>query len=332
MLNPHLVLNEKLFDKDCELAPTRKGYGDGLEKLGEVNPNVVVLTADLKESTQCEKFAQKFPERFIECGVAEQNMAAIAAGLGVSGKIPFVSSYATFSPGKNWETIRTTIVYNQSNVKLAGHHSGIVTGPDGATHQATEDIAITRAWPNIQVIVPCDSIEGKKATIKSADIDGPVYLRFTRDKTPTITTEDTPFEIGKIQTFWVSKKPQVTIMGCGHLLYQALLAAKELAYDKIDVDVVNVATVKPLDGKSVLEAVRDSKAVVTVEDHQVTGGLGSAIAEFLVKHNPIPMEFIGLQDTFAESGSPSDLIKKYQLDNIAIIKAVKKVIKRKNSS
>lgn len=331
MLNPILKLNEKVFDKGVELAPTRKGYGDGLEKLGQVNPSVVVLTADLEDSTQCSKFAQKFPDRFIECGVAEQNMAAIAAGLGISGKIPFISSYATFSPGKNWETIRTTIIYNQSNVKIAGHHSGVVTGPDGATHQATEDIAITRAWPKIKIIVPCDSYEADRATVASAGVEGPVYLRFTRDKTPIITTGETPFEIGKVQKFWGSKNPQVTIFATGHLLYYALLAAKELGSERIEVDVVNVATIKPLDEKTIVEMVAKSGAVVTVEDHQVTGGLGGAIAELLAKNNPLPQEFVGLQDTFAESGPPNLLIAKYGLGNSSIKKAVRKVIERKTS-
>ena len=329
MLNPDLKLNEKVFDEDVELAPTRNGFGDGLVTLGETNPNVVVLTADLSESTKCEKFQEKFPDRFFECGVAEQNMAAIAAGLGISGKIAFISSYATFSPGKNWETIRTTIVYNQSNVKIAGHHSGIVTGPDGSTHQATEDIAIVRAWPGIHVIVPCDSFEAKKSTIKSADISTPVYLRFTRDKTPVMTTEETPFELSKIQTFWLSEKPQVTIFGTGHLLYYALLAAKNLEKEGINVLVANVATVKPLDEKSISELTGESGAVVSVEDHQVDGGLGGALAEHLAKTNPLPMEFVGLQNTFAESGSPKELIKKYGLDDAAISAAVKKVISRK---
>lgn len=329
MLNPALKLNNHVFDKDVEVAPTRKGYGDALEKIGERNPNVIVLTADLEDSTQCAKFAAKFPERFIECGVAEQNMAAIAAGLGISGKIPFISSYATFSPGKNWETIRTTIVYNQSNVKIAGHHSGIVTGPDGVTHQATEDIASIRAWPLIKIIIPCDANEGFRATEESVEIKGPIYLRFTRDKTPIITTDKTPFDVDRAQTYWVSKNPQVTIFGTGHLLYYALLAAKELANEKIDVDVVNVAIIKPLDEKSILESVSKSGAVVTVEDHQIIGGLGGAIAEVLVKNNPLPVEFVGLQDTFAESGKPAELIKKYKMDDKAIIDAVKKVIRRK---
>ncbi|MEM5815411.1 MAG: transketolase family protein, partial [Candidatus Aenigmatarchaeota archaeon] len=202
MLNPELKLNPNIFEEPEE-RPIRDGYGDALLELGEKNPNVVVLTADLAESTRAHKFAEKWPERFIECGVAEQNMAGIAAGLGVSGKIAFISSYSTFSPGKNWETIRTTIVYNDSNVKIAGHHSGIVTGPDGATHQATEDIAITRCWPNIRIISPCDYWEAKKATLYSAEVYGPFYIRYVRDKTPVITTEETPFRFGKIEEFWV---------------------------------------------------------------------------------------------------------------------------------
>lgn len=330
MLNPTLHLNEKLFDYEVEQKPTRDGFGQGLEELGVANKDVVVLTADLSESTRCDKFAQKYPERFFECGVAEQNMAAIAAGFAVSGKIPFISSYATFSPGKNWETIRTTIIYNQANVKIAGHHSGIVTGPDGATHQATEDIAITRAWPGIQVIVPCDSFESKKATIAAASSDGPVYLRFTRDKTPLMTTQDTPFEIGKTRTFWVSDSPQVTIFATGHLLYYALLAAKNLEAEKIQSLVINVATIKPLDSRAVLEVSAKSKSAVVVEDHQVTGGLAGALSEFFAKNDPIPLEFIGLQDTFAQSGKPTELIKKYGLDDEAIVSAAKKVISRKS--
>ncbi len=334
MLNPNLKLNPKVFDQEPEQKATRQGYGEGLVELGEKNKDVVVLTADLSESTQAEEFAKKFPDRFFECGVAEQNMAAIAAGLGVSGKIPFISSYATFSPGKNWETIRTTIIYNRSNVKIAGHHSGIVTGPDGATHQATEDIAITRAWPGLTIFVPCDAIEAKKATIKSAEIDGPVYLRFTRDKTPVITTDETPFEPGKIQVFWESNPstgsgPQVTIFATGHILYQALLAAKTLEEQEINSLVVNVATIKPLDEKGVLDVVKKTGAVVTVEDHQATGGLGGAVAEVLAKNHPTPIEFVGLQDTFAESGTPKELMAKYKMDAPAIIDAVKKVISRK---
>lgn len=327
MLNPYLKLNPKIFDKEVEEKPTRDGFGEALVELGEKNKDVVVLTADLSESTRTEAFAKKFPDRFFEVGVAEQNMAAIAAGLAVSGKIPFISSYATFSPGKNWETIRTTIIYNNVPVKIAGHHSGIVTGPDGATHQATEDIAIVRSWPGTQIIVPCDAIEARKATIESIKFNGPSYLRFTRDKTPVMTTKETPFE--PIQTFWISENPKAVIFATGHMLYHALMSAKELEKEKINVLVANVAQIKPLDEKAIIELVRKAGKVVTVEDHQVMGGLGGAISELLGRVLPTPMEFIGLQDTFAESGAPLELIKKYKMDSNSIASTVKKVIKRK---
>ncbi len=329
MLNPDLHLNKNVFNKDVEKKPTRNGFGEGLVELGALNPNVVALTADLSESTRNETFAKKYPERFIECGVAEQNMAAVAAGLAASGKTAFISSYATFSPGKNWETIRTTIVYNNADVKVAGHHSGIVTGPDGATHQATEDIASTRCWPNIQVVVPTDVHEARKATIASGQTYGPFYLRFTRDNTPIITTPQTPFQLGKIQTYWISHNPKAVIFATGHLLYHALLAADELHDEGIQVLVANVASIKPLDENSITKLVAQAPAVVTVEDHQVSGGLGGAIAEYLAKTHPVPMEFIGLQDTFGETGSADELIKAYGLDKDAIKKAVKKVIRRK---
>lgn len=329
MLNPNLKLNPKLFDEDVEKNATRAGFGTGLEKLGETNPDVVVLTADLTESTQAHKFANKYPERFFQVGVAEQNMAAIAAGLGVSGKTAFISSYATFSPGKNWETIRTTIVYNEANVKIAGHHSGIMTGPDGATHQATEDIATTRCWPIIEVYVPCDAIEAEKATIASANTTKPVYIRYSRDKTPVITTKETPFEVGKMQDFWVTDNPEVTIFATGYMTYYALKAAKELEEEGFSVLVVNVATVKPLDEKGIMRFTSYTNAAVTVEDHQVAGGMGSAIAEFLARNNPLPMEFIGLQNTFAESGKPEELLDKYGMGVAAIKEAAKKAASRK---
>ena len=524
MLNPELKLNPKIFDSDVEQKPIRDGYGEALMELGEKNPNVIVLTADLAESTRVHKFAEKWPERFIECGVAEQNMAAVAAGLAVSGKISFISSYATFSPGKNWETIRTTIIYNEANVKIAGHHSGIVTGPDGATHQATEDIAIMRCLPNIKIISPCDAIEAKKATLYAAEIYGPVYIRFVRDKTPVITTEETPFRFGKIEYFWIprinadttqmnadennknllyedltykirkcifevdnkigkghkeliyknalaeelskakieykrepsieikydnklvgiyrpdfliedkvileikakrsitnedkyqafsylratkyqllllvnfgfekleikriineknnnprqsalnQRSSAVAIFATGHLVYQALLAAKELEEEGIDTYVLNVHTIKPLDIETIFEVANKVKGIVTVEDHQVAGGLGSAIAEVLVQprinadfnaekrgyntdqrglnntrinagnenneSNNYPRQsalnqrlsvvppiiFIGLQDTFGESGSMQDLLQKYKMDKEAIKEAVKRLI------
>lgn len=329
MLNKNLKLNPKLFDEDVEVLPTRAGYGKGLLELGEKNPNVVALCADLTESTHTHLFAEKFPDRFIQTGIGEQNMAAIAAGLGVTGKIAFISSYATFSPGKNWETLRTTAVYNQANVKIAGHHSGTMTGPDGATHQATEDIAITRCWPDIEIYVPCDAIESKKATIASANTSLPVYLRYTRDKTPVITTEETPFEVGKFQEFWTHDNPQATIFATGYMLYYALVAAKELEEEGFPTLVINVSTIKPLDEEGLMRFTGHTKAVVTVEDHQVMGGMGSAIAEVLAKTNPLPVEFIGLQNTFAESGAPKEILEKYGMDVKAIKAAVKKVIGRK---
>ncbi len=330
MINPEAKLNIDIFDeKKVPMAPTRNGYGEGLVAAGESNKNIVVLCADLTESTRCEAFAKKFPERFFECGVAEQNMAAIASGLGVSGKIPFISSYATFSPGRNWEQIRTTIAYNDSNVKIAGHHAGISVGPDGATHQATEDIASMRAMPNMKIIVPCDAIEAKKATMASTKIWGPFYLRFQREKSPVFTTEETPFTPGKAEIFWESKKPQVLIAACGPLVHQALLAALELEKNKIGSIVLNVHTIKPLDEEKIVLLAKKTGAVITVEEHQIIGGLGGAIAETLARRAPTPMEFIGLHGTFGESGKPSELIKKYGLDVKDIIAAAKKAIRKK---
>ena len=329
MLNPKLFLNAKVFDADVEQKATRDGFGKGIVALGEKNSDVVVLSADLTESTRCEEFSKKFPERFFEVGVAEQNMAIVAAGLAVSGKIPFISSYATFSPGRNWEPIRTTIVYNNVNVKVAGHHAGIMTGPDGATHQATEDISSVRSWPGMDIVVACDAIEAEKSTIAEGERIGPAYLRFSRDKTPLMTTEATPFVLGKVQQFWISDNPQVTLFATGYMLFYALLAAKELEEENIQTIVVNVATIKPLDQQGILESIQVSKAAVTVEDHQVMGGLGGALAELFGKTTPIPMEFIGLQDTFAESGKPIEIIEKYHMGKTAIKEAVKKVLQRK---
>jgi transketolase len=327
MLNPNLILNQKLFEETVETRATRDGFGQALVELGEKNPNVVALTADLSESTRNNEFAQKFPERFFEVGVAEQNMIAIAAGLAISGKIPFASSYAVFSPGKNLETIRTTVAYNSANVKIAGHHAGILTGPDGATHQATEDIAIMRTLPGMTVFSPCDAIEAKKMTIQAANINGPVYLRFSREKTPVITTHETPFD-NKIQTYWTSVKPKAVIFATGYLLYYALLAAKNLEEFGTQVLVANISKIKPTDEETIIRLATETGAVVTVEDHQIAGGLGGLIAEVLAKKRPTPIEFVGLKDTFGESGKPLELIRKYQLDDKAIISAVKRVTLR----
>ncbi len=290
---------------------------------------MVVLCADLTESTRSEAFSKKFPERFFEIGVAEQNLAAIAAGLGISGKIPFISSYATFSPGRNWEQIRTTISYNDSNVKIAGAHAGISVGPDGATHQAVEDIATMRVMANMKVFVPCDAIEARKATVAAAKIWGPIYLRFAREKSPVITTEETPYTPGKAEVFWDGKKPQAAIIATGPLVHKALLAARDLEKEGIETVVLDVHAVKPLDEAKVAEAAKRAGAVVTVEEHQVAGGLGGAIAEFLAKTEPVPMEFIGLQNVFGESGPPEELLEKYGMGAKDIMAAVKRVVKRK---
>lgn len=328
-LNPEAKLNPKIFDADVEQKPTRDGYGIGLVNAGDANPNVVALCADLTESTRAEAFAKKYPERFFEIGVAEQNLATIAAGLGISGKIPFISSYASFSPGRNWEQIRTTISYNDSNVKIAGAHTGVSVGPDGATHQAIEDIATMRVMANMKVFAPCDAIEAARATFAASKIWGPIYLRFAREKSPVFTTDLTPYTPGKAELFWISRKPEVAIIGCGPLLHNALIAARELEREKINVVVINSHTVKPLDESTIIEWAKKAGAVVTVEEHQVIGGLGGAVAEVLAKRAPTPMEFIGMQNVFGESGAPKELIEKYGMGVKAIIKAVKKVIKRK---
>jgi transketolase len=331
MVNPKEKLNTKLFEKDVEMSPTRQGYGEGLVIAGEKDEKVVVLCADLTESTRSVLFKEKFPERFIQVGVAEQGMATLAAGMANYGKIPFISSYAAFSPGRNWEQIRTTIALNDVPVKIAGAHAGVSVGPDGATHQMLEDIALMRAMPNMIVIYPADAIEAKKATIEAAQNGKPTYIRLAREKTPIITSEDTPFEIGKAQIFWESKNPQVSIIAAGPLLYEALVAAKELAKSEIEVEVIDCHTIKALDERTIISSVKKSGAVVTVEEHQVNGGLGGAVSELLSKNLPTPQEFIGMQDRFGESGQPEELLEKFEMKAKNIVEAVKKVISRKNS-
>ncbi|MFB6212204.1 MAG: transketolase family protein, partial [Candidatus Magasanikbacteria bacterium] len=313
MIPEKAKLQPDLFDRSqLEETPVRNGYGEGLLEAGKRNENVVALSADLKGSTRAKKFAEEFPERFFNVGVAEQNMATIASGLGASGKIPFISSYAAFNPGRNWEQIRTTISYNDSNVKIAGHHAGVSTGPDGATHQAIEDIATMRVMANMTVFVPCDFREARKATLAAADIFGPVYIRCARAETPVFTTEETPFVPGEAKTFFEPEnEPDVAIVCCGpYTTYNSLEAAKELAGD-IQVTVINSSTVKPLDDDKIVEEAERAGAVVSVEEHNVLGGLGSAVSEVLAKRNPVPMEFVGMQDVFGESGKPEELIEEY---------------------
>lgn len=321
-------LNPELFEKGVKLVATRDGYGEGLVALGERNPNVVVLTGDLAESTRALKFGEKYPERFIECGVAEQNMAGIAAGLALEGKIPFVSSYAVFVPGRCWDQFRVSVCYTGANVKVAGAHAGISVGPDGATHQGLEDIASVRILPNVTVIVPCDVHETRKATIAAAQIAGPVYFRFAREKTPVITTEKTTFRVGKAEIF-AAFGTDVTIIACGPLVYQSLVAARELEKEGIGVIVVNNHTVKPADEQTLVEVAKKTGAVVTVEEHQISGGAGSAVAEVLARNYPVPIEFIGMPNTFGESGQPAELLEKYGMGIKDIRNAVKRVIKRK---
>lgn len=307
MLNADLHLAKDLFTDQVPQSPTRAGMGDGLAEVGEADERVVALCADLTESTRILPFAQKFPDRFIQVGIAEQNLVTVASGLAAVGKIPFASSYAAFMPGRCWEQIRTTICYNQQNVKLIGSHAGLLTGPDGATHQMLEDIALMRALPNMTVMVPCDSHQAKKMTIAAAHYDSPVYIRLARDKTPEVTTADTPFEIGKAQVLRYGEA--VTIISTGPTVYEALWAG-----EKLNAEVINVHTIKPLDVETILESVRKTGRVVTVEEHQVTGGLGGAVAEALMEKHPVPMKRIGMYDKFGESGEPKELIKHFGLD------------------
>ncbi|OGM11995.1 transketolase [Candidatus Woesebacteria bacterium RBG_16_34_12] len=329
MLNPRLKLSNKIFKKDIEKKATRDGYGEGLIIAGEKDERVVVLSADVGESTRASYFKEKFPERYIEVGVAEQALATIASGMANYGKIPFISSYAVFSPGRNWEQIRTTIALNDVPVKIAGAHAGLSVGPDGATHQALEDIALMRVLPNMIVLTPCDAIETKKAVLESAKNGKPTYIRLTREATPVFTTEETPFKIGKIEEFWQSKDPQVAIIAAGPLVYEALVSAKKLNKLGIESLVLNCHTIKPIDEDAIIKAVISAGCVVTVEEHQVAGGLGSAVAEVLAKNLPVPMEFIGMPDSFGESGKPKELLKKFGMDSESIVVAAKKVIRRR---
>lgn len=330
MLNTKVHLSSKIFREDVEQIPTRNGYGEGLVGAGEKDKNVVALCADLTESTRTIDFAKKFPERFVEIGVAEQLLVTVASGMANYGKIPFVASYASFSPGRNWEQIRTTIALNDVPVKIAGCHAGISVGPDGATHQMLEDIALMRAMPNMIVVVPADSVESKKATMEAATNGKPTYLRFAREKTPVMTTKETPFEIGKAYPLWSTKNPQATIIGAGPLLYEALEAAKQLAEAGTEVDVINCHTIKPIDEQAIVSAARRSGAIVTVEEHQINGGLGSAVAEVITRNWPVPIEFVGMPNSFGESGEPEELLEKYGMTSSDIIQAVKKVVARKN--
>ncbi|MFZ2803857.1 MAG: transketolase C-terminal domain-containing protein [Patescibacteria group bacterium] len=329
MLNPSANLNPQLFDPKVEQIPTRNGYGKALLELGESDQRIMVLTGDLAESTRVLDFWKKYPDRFVECGVAEQNMMGVAAGLALAGKIPFVSSYAVFVPGRNWDQLRISVCYSNSNVKVAGAHAGISVGPDGATHQALEDVAITRVLPNLVVLVPCDAEETRKCTHAVAEFVGPCYFRFAREKTPVMTTKDTPFEIGK--AYVCAEGTDVTIAACGPLLYEALVAARSLEADGISAEVLNCHTLKPFDEATLVASVKKTGCCVTVEEHQITGALHGAVCETLGRNFPVPVEAIGMPNSFGESGEMDELLTKYHMKAPDIAAAAKKAVARKKT-
>lgn len=297
--------------------PIRKGFGEALLELGESDKHVVALCADLAESTQMHLFANKFPERFVEIGVAEQNLVTVGSGMASAGKIPFVSSYAAFSPGRNWEQIRTTICLNNRPVKIIGSHGGLYTGADGATHQMLEDYALMRVLPNMVVLAPGDYIEAKKVTLAMAQDPRPNYMRVTREATPVFTNENTPFIIGKAQIF--SAGSDVTIISTGAMTYQALMATEKLYKSGIDAELIHSPSIKPLDAVTILSSAKKTKHVITVEEHQINGGLGSAVSELLSEHYPVPIKRMGVKDRFGESGKPNELLEHYGLDEKSII-------------
>lgn len=319
----HLVdLSGKL-----EAEPIRKGFGRGLLEAGKRDDNVVAACADLTDSTQMSLFKSEFPSRFVEIGVAEQNLVTVGSGLAAVGKIPFVSSYAAFSPGRNWEQIRTTICLNDQPVKVVGSHAGVSVGPDGATHQMLEDVALMRVLPNMVVVAPCDSVEAEKATLVMAKDKRPNYLRLAREATPIITTPEAPFEIGPAYVF--KEGADVTLIATGTMTYQALEAADALHKEGIDAEVIHVPTIKPLDSRTILASVRKTGAVVTAEEGQIIGGLGGAIAELVSEEHPVPLKRIGMKDRFGESGSPDQLLEHFGLDAKHIRAAAHTLIKRK---
>jgi transketolase len=317
-------LQQNLDPNSVERTPNRNGYGDGLKEAGARDEQVVALCCDLTESTKTDVFAKAFPKRFIQVGVAEQNLASVGSGMAAMGKIPFIASYAAFSPGRNWEQIRTTIAYNNSNVKVIGAHAGISVGPDGATHQMTEDIAIMRAMPNMVVIAPADIHEARKATLAAAKFNGPVYIRLGRSNTPVATTAESPFSIGKGEIMYSrneSLEKKIGLVCTGTLLYNTLMAAQMLESKGIGASVLHLATIKPLDTEALLQFTKDHGVLVTVEEHQKIGGLGGAVAEYLSEIFPTKIVRVGIDDVFGQSGEPDELIAHYGLDADGIVAA-----------
>ena len=312
------------------LEQARVGFGEGLLAAGQADSRVMALCADLTDSIKISAFAKALPSQYLEMGVAEQNMMGVAAGLALSGKIPFVASYAVFNPGRNWDQLRVSVCYSKANVKIVGAHAGISVGPDGATHQALEDIAITRVLPNLTVVVPTDIHEARKATAAIVAHEGPCYIRFGRDVVPTVTTSETPFVLGKANLFRQGK--DVTICANGALVYEALVAASILAERGIEAEVIAVPTVKPLDCATIATSLKKTGAVVTAEEAQIIGGLGSAVAELAGEYCPVPLARIGVRDTFGESGKPAELMDRYGLRARNIVKAVQDVLARKSKA
>ncbi|OGS45750.1 MAG: transketolase [Elusimicrobia bacterium RIFOXYD2_FULL_34_15] len=310
-----------------DMKATRYGYGEALVILGEKNPNVVVIGLDITSSTTANMFKEKFPNRFFSMGIAEQNGMGVAAGLSLVGKIPFVCTYGVFASGRCWDQIRTTVCYNNCNVKIGGGHGGISVGADGATHQALEEISIMRVIPEMKVVVPCDYNETRKATLASADINGPVYIRFGREAVPVITDEKTPFVFGKANV--VRKGKDVTIIACGSMVYESMVAADELAKENISAEIINLHTVKPIDAETIIQSAKKTGRVVTAEEHQIAGGLGGAVAEVLAENHPVPIKRVGVADRFGESGTPVELMKEFCCMSSDIFKAVRAVYKIK---
>ena len=320
----HYPLAENVYSDDVAQEPTRAGFGRGLKAAGEKDERVVALCADLTESTQMSKFKEAFPDRFVEIGVAEQNLVTVASGMARAGKIPFTSSYAAFSPGRNWEQIRTTICLNDMPVTVVGSHAGVSVGPDGATHQMLEDIALMRVLPNMVVIAPGDSVEAEKATLAIAESGKPSYLRLAREKTPVFSTADSPFAIGK--AYVLREGHDVSLLGTGTMTYQMLVAAKELEKHGVSAEVVHVPTIKPLDEHTILASAKKTGRVVTAEEAQVAGGFGGAITELLTEKLPMPLKRIGMQDRFGESGAPNELLDHFGLTGAKIAKSVQQFV------
>jgi len=311
-------------------SDTRSGFGDGLYELGKMNDNVVALCADLIGSLKMQKFIKDFPERFFQVGIAEANMMSIAAGLTIGGKIPFTGTFANFSTGRVYDQIRQSIAYSHKNVKICASHAGVTLGEDGATHQILEDIGMMKMLPGMKVVVPCDYMQTKLATIAISKFDGPCYLRFGRPKVPIFTTEDQNFEIGKAQV--LTEGNDVTIIACGHLVWKSIEACRILKSKGITAEVINMHTIKPLDEEAILKSVKKTNCVVTAEEHQKYGGLGSSVAQVLTEHYLAPQEFVAVNDSFGESGKPEDLMTKYGINTENIVAAVEKVLKRKQIS